>query len=276
MSFCGVFSLMVQMPDPEAFETIVYEKNDGVALVTLNRPNVLNALNHKAIRELTSAFEAARADADVRGVIITGAGERAFIAGADISELAAATPVEAEQQASAGQTLLNLVEQLGKPVIAAVNGLALGGGCETALACTIRLAVPAARFGQPEIKLGLIPGFGGTQRLARLVGKGVALQLILTGEMISAEEALRVGLVNEIVEPANLIGRARAILAQINANAPLAVRYAIEAVNRGIDGSLAEGLALERALFAVCAATEDKAEGTNAFLEKRPPRFKGR
>ncbi|KAG8149730.1 enoyl-CoA hydratase-related protein [Burkholderia catarinensis] len=267
---------MKQTFTSESFETIVYERKDAVAFVTLNRPKVLNALNHKAIGELTVAFESARDDPDVRGVIITGSGDRAFIAGADISELAAATPVEAEQQARAGQALLNLVENLGKPVIAAVNGLALGGGCETALACTIRLASPAARFGQPEIKLGLIPGFGGTQRLARLVGKGVALQLILTGEMISADDALRIGLVNEIVEPANLIGRAEAILAQIDANAPLAVGHAITAVNRGLDGSLAEGLALEAALFGLCAATEDKAEGTKAFLEKRPPKFKGR
>jgi enoyl-CoA hydratase len=267
---------MVHIPTLESFETIACERRDGVALVTLNRPKVLNALNRTAIGELTVAFESARDDPEVRGVIITGAGERAFIAGADISELAAATPVDAEQRASAGQSLLDLVEHLGKPVIAAVNGLALGAGCETALACTIRLASPAARFGQPEIKLGLIPGFGGTQRLARLVGKGVALQLILTGETISAEEALRVGLINEIVEPANLIARAQAILAQINANAPLAAGYAIAAVNHGLDAPLPEGLALERALFALCAATEDKAEGTKAFLEKRPPRFKGR
>ncbi|CAB3809256.1 Short-chain-enoyl-CoA hydratase [Paraburkholderia ultramafica] len=267
---------MEQILTPESFETIAYQKKDAVALVTLNRPKVLNALNRKAIGELTIAFASARDDPDVRGVIITGSGDRAFIAGADISELAAATPVEAEQQARAGQALLNLVENLGKPVIAAVNGLALGGGCETALACTVRLASPSAKFGQPEIKLGLIPGFGGTQRLARLVGKGVALQLILTGEMIPAEEALRIGLVNEIVEPANLIARAEALLAQINTNAPLAVGYAIAAVNRGLDGSLPEGLELERALFALCAATEDKAEGTKAFLEKRTPKFKGR
>ncbi|WP_246279354.1 enoyl-CoA hydratase/isomerase family protein [Paraburkholderia ultramafica] len=272
----GVFRLMEQILTPESFETIAYQKKDAVALVTLNRPKVLNALNRKAIGELTIAFASARDDPDVRGVIITGSGDRAFIAGADISELAAATPVEAEQQARAGQALLNLVENLGKPVIAAVNGLALGGGCETALACTVRLASPSAKFGQPEIKLGLIPGFGGTQRLARLVGKGVALQLILTGEMIPAEEALRIGLVNEIVEPANLIARAEALLAQINTNAPLAVGYAIAAVNRGLDGSLPEGLELERALFALCAATEDKAEGTKAFLEKRTPKFKGR
>ena len=267
---------MVRSLTPESFETIAYEIKGTVAQVTLNRPKVLNALNRTAISELTAAFECARDDPQVRGVIVTGAGDRAFIAGADIAELASATPIEAEHSAHNGQALLDLVENLGKPVIAAVNGLALGGGCETALACTIRLAAPTASFGQPEIKLGLIPGFGGTQRLARLVGKGVALKLILTGEMIQAEEALRMGLVSEIVEPSKLIARAEEILAKISANAPLAVRYAIEAVNRGLDGSLAEGLALERSLFALCASTDDKTEGTKAFLEKRPPRFTGR
>jgi enoyl-CoA hydratase len=172
--------------------------------------------------------------------------------------------------------LLNLVENLGKPVIAAVNGLALGGGCETTLACTIRIATDNAKFGQPEIKLGLIPGFGGTQRLARLVGKGVSLQLILTGGMITAQEAHRMGLVNEIVGPSELLARAEAILAQIGANAPLAVGFAIEAVNRGLECSLPEGLALEGALFSACAPTEDKKEGTSAFFEKRSPKFEGR
>ena len=259
-----------------SFDTVLYEKKNATAYVTLNRPEVMNALNRKAIAELSAAFEDAQADSQIRGVIITGAGNRAFIAGADITELATATPVEAERQTRAGQALLNLVENLGKPVIAAVNGLALGGGCETALACTFRLASPSAKFGQPEIKLGLIPGFGGTQRLPRLVGKSVALQLILTGEMVSADEAYRIGLVDEIVEAGNLIARAEAILAQIAANAPLAVAYAIEAVNLGLNAALPEGLALEGKLFALCAATEDKKEGTTAFLEKRLPKFQGR
>ena len=267
---------MQQTSFPEPFETIVYEKRGAVASLTMNRPKVMNALNQVAIGELRAALEDARDDPQVRGVIITGAGDRAFIAGADINELARATPIEAERQTRNGQELLNLVENLGKPVIAAVNGLALGGGCETALACTIRLAVHSAKFGQPEIKLGLIPGFGGTQRLARLVGKGIALQLILTGGMISAEEAYRIGLVNEIVAPENLVARARAILAEIATNAPLAVGYALEAVNIGLDGSLPQGLALEGALFALCAATEDRKEGTAAFLEKRSPTFQGR
>ncbi|WP_322067307.1 enoyl-CoA hydratase/isomerase family protein [Burkholderia ubonensis] len=258
------------------FDTLLYEKRNATAYLTLNRPEVMNALNQQAIAELRAAFEDARDDPRIRGVILTGAGNRAFIAGADINELATATPIEAEQRTRAGQALLDLVERLGKPVIAAVNGLALGGGCEAALACTIRLASPGAKFGQPEIRLGLIPGFGGTQRLPRLVGKGVALQLILTGEMVSAEEAYRIGLVNEVVAADALIGRADAILAQIAANGPLAVAYAIDAVNLGLDAALPEGLALEGKLFALCAATDDKKEGTTAFLEKRPPKFVGR
>jgi enoyl-CoA hydratase/carnithine racemase len=259
-----------------SFDTVLYEKRNATAYVTLNRPEVMNALNRKAITELSAAFADAQEDSQIRGVIITGAGNRAFIAGADITELATATPIEAERQTRAGQALLNLVENLGKPVIAAVNGLALGGGCETALACTFRLASPSAKFGQPEIKLGLIPGFGGTQRLPRLVGRSVALRLILTGEMVSADEAYRIGLVDEVVEAANLIARAETILTQIAANAPLAVAYAMDAVNLGLNAALPEGLALEGKLFALCAATEDKKEGTIAFLEKRPPKFQGR
>ena len=259
-----------------AFETIHYDNAGATAHITINRPQLLNALSGQTIAELRTAFEGARDDLAIRGVILTGAGDKAFAAGADIAELAQATPIEAAMRSRAGQALLDLIETLGKPVIAAVNGLALGGGCEIAMACTFRLAVPGARFGQPEIKLGLIPGYGGTQRLARLIGKGAALRLILTGEMINAAEALRLGLVEEIVEPAELLPRATAILTRIAANAPLAVGYALEAVNRGLDGPLGEGLALERGLFALCAATEDKQEGTSAFLQKRPPRFQGR
>ena len=210
------------------------------------------------------------------GVILTGAGDKAFIAGADISELARVTAVEAREFARHGQTVLDLIENLGKPVIAAVNGFALGGGCETAMACTIRLATGDAKFGQPEVKLGLIPGAGGTQRLPRLVGKGLALQLILSGGTISAQEAYRIGLVNEIVPRAELIARAEAILKQINSNAPLAVKFSIEAVNRGSETSQTEGLVIESALFAICAGTEDKKEGTSAFLEKRAAKFQGR
>jgi enoyl-CoA hydratase len=211
----------------------------------------------------------------VLGVILTGAGDKAFIAGADITELARVTAVEAREFARHGQTVLDLIENLGKPVIAAVNGFALGGGCETAMACTIRLATGDAKFGQPEVKLGLIPGAGGTQRLPRLVGKGLALQLILSGGTISAQEAYRIGLVNEIVPRAELIARAEAILKQINSNAPLAIKFSIEAVNRGSETSQAEGLVIESAFFAICAGTEDKKEGTSAFLEKRAAKFQG-
>jgi enoyl-CoA hydratase len=186
------------------------------------------------------------------------------------------TAVEAEESSTFGQGVLNLIENLGKPVVAAINGFALGGGCETAMACTIRLATESARFGQPEVKLGLLPGGGGTQRLPRLVGKGRALQVILSGEMISAQEAYRIGLVNEVVPAADLIPRAEAILKQIFANAPLAVRYSLEAVNKGLETSQTEGLALEASFFGLCAGTEDKQEGTQAFLQKRAPQFQGR
>jgi enoyl-CoA hydratase len=207
---------------------------------------------------------------------VTGAGDKAFIAGADISELVHASAIDAERSSRFGQEVLNLIENLGKPVIAAINGFALGGGCETAMACTIRIAVEHAEFGQPEVKLGLLPGGGGTQRLPRLVGKGRALQLILSGGMISAQEAFRIGLVNEVVPAANLIPRAEAILKEIAANAPVAVRYSLDAVNKGTDTSQSEGFALEASYFGLCAGTEDKKEGTSAFLEKRAPQFHGR
>jgi len=257
-------------------ENLVYEKKGAIAYVTLNRPRVLNALNQRTWENLRTAFEDARDDAQVRGVILTGAGDKAFIAGADISELAHVTAVEAQESSSFGQAVLDLIENLGKPVIAAVNGFALGGGCETAMACTIRVASENARFGQPEVKLGLIPGGGGTQRLPRLVGKGRALQLILSGETISAQEAYRIGLVNEVVPAAELITRAEAILKQIFSNAPLAVKFSLEAVNKGLETSQAEGLALEASFFGLCAGTEDKKEGTQAFLQKRAPQFQGR
>jgi enoyl-CoA hydratase/carnithine racemase len=262
-------------PTP-TFETVLYDKRDGVAYVTLNRPKQLNALNRQAIADLGAAFRDAQADPAVHGVILTGSGDRAFIAGADIGELAQTTPLGAAASTRAGQEVLNLIEGLGKPVIAAVNGLALGGGCETAMACTIRLASEQAMFGQPEVKLGVIPGYGGTQRLQRLVGKGRALQLILTGGMINAAEAYRIGLVNEVVPAAGLVARAEALLAQIAANAPLAVRMALQAVHQGSESSQSEGLQLEGALFALCAATEDLAEGAKAFIEKRRPEFHGR
>jgi enoyl-CoA hydratase len=236
---------------------VLYEKKGSTAYVTVNRPKVLNALNTPTWSDLRKAFEDARDDAAIRGVILTGAGDKAFIAGADISELAQVTAFEAEQSSRFGQGVL-------------------GGGCETAMACTIRIAVESARFGQPEVKLGLVPGGGGTQRLPRLVGKGRALHLILSGEMITAQEAYRIGLVNEIVPPAELITRAEAILQNIASNAPIAVKLALEAANMGMETSQNEGLLLEASYFGLCAATEDKKEGTTAFLEKRLPQFRGR
>lgn len=259
-----------------ALENVLYEKGESIAHITLNRPKVLNALNHRTWEDLRTAFVDARDDAAVRGVILTGAGDKAFIAGADISELAHVSAVEAEGSSSFGQEVLNLVENLGKPVVAAINGFALGGGCETAMACTIRIASESAKFGQPEVKLGLLPGGGGTQRLPRLIGKGRALQLILSGEMISAQEAYRIGLVNEVVPAAEVISRAEAILKQIFANAPISVKYSLEAVNKGLETSQSEGQALEASFFGLCAATEDKKEGTSAFLDKRAPQFQGR
>src|ERR1700677_2455138 len=255
-------------------ENVVYEKKGPIAYVTLNRPKVMNALNKATINELRSAFEDARDDLAVRGVILTG-GEKAFAAGADIAEIAKNTAVEAEQASRRGQALTDLIENLGKPVIAAINGFALGGGCELTLACTIRLAVETAKFGQPEVTIGFLAGWGGTQRLPRLVGKGRALQLILSADMIDAQEAYRIGLVNEIVAKDSLISRAEAILNKIDANAPTAVKLAIEAANRGLDVSLAEGLNIEASLFTQCFATEDRKEGVAAFREKRKPNFKG-
>jgi enoyl-CoA hydratase len=257
-------------------ENIVYEKKGPIAYVTLNRPKVMNALNKSTINELRVAFEDARDDSAILGVVLTGGGDKAFAAGADIAEIANNTAVEAEEATRRGQGLTDLIENLGKPVVAAVNGFALGGGCELSMACTIRVAAERAKFGQPEVKLGVIPGYGGTQRLPRLVGRGRALKLILSGDIIDATEAYRIGLVDEIVPDANLIERAEAILKKIIANAPLSVKYALEAVNKGLETSVAEGLIIEASLFAVCASTSDKKEGTSAFLEKRAPKFQGR
>jgi enoyl-CoA hydratase/carnithine racemase len=266
---------VVPAPTP-TLANVLYEKKGAIAYVTVNRPKVLNALNTPTWKDLRTAFMDARDDAAVRGVILTGAGDKAFIAGADISELAHVAAFEAEQASRFGQDVLDLIENLGKPVVAAVNGFALGGGCETAMACTIRIAVDTAKFGQPEVMLGLLPGGGGTQRLPRLVGKGRALHLILTGETISAQEAYRIGLVNEIVPAADLITRAETILKRIAANAPISIGFALEAVNKGLETSQSDALLLEASYFGLCAATEDKKEGTTAFLEKRAPHFQGR
>jgi len=261
---------------PTAFENILYEKKSSIAYITVNRPKVLNALNRATMADLRVAFEDARDDAAVRVVIISGAGEKAFIAGADINELSQLSPVEAKEYTHRGQAVFDLIENLGKPTIACINGFALGGGCELAMACTIRLASENAKLGQPEVKLGIIPGYGGTQRLPRLVGKGMAMQLNLTGEMISAQDALRIGLVNDVSPLPELMARAEAMAKKIAANAPLAIKYCMEAVNKGMDMTLAEGLFLEATLFAVSCATEDKKEGTTAFLEKRAANFQGK
>jgi enoyl-CoA hydratase len=258
------------------FENILYEKQGPIVYVTLNRPKVLNALNQAVFAELKAAFEDARDDSSVRGVILTGSGDKAFVAGADIAEMSSLTASQMQESTRRSQGVTELLENLGKPVIAAVNGFALGGGCELAMACTIRIAAENAKFGQPEVKIGIMPGAGGTQRLPRLVGKGRALQLILSGEIINAQEAYRIGLVNEVVPLANLIARAEAILNQINSNAPLGVKFSIDAVNKGLDGSVSEGLLIEASLFGICGGSEDKKEGTSAFLEKRAPKFQGR
>src|SRR5580700_2065283 len=258
------------------FQNIKFEKKNQIAYVTIDRPKVLNALNMATMQELKQAFAAIKDDAEVRVVILTGGGEKAFVAGADIGELSQHSPVSAKEYTHKGQAIIDAIENLGKPVIACINGFALGGGCELAMACTMRLASENAKLGQPEVKLGLIPGYGGSQRLPRLVGKGLAMQIVLTGEMITAQEAYRIGLVNEVTTSAELIPRAEAIAAKIIANAPLAVQYAIEAVNKGMEMTLAEGLFLEAALFGVCCSTEDKKEGTAAFLEKRAAAFKGK
>ena len=257
------------------FQTIIYEKRSGTAVVTLNRPKALNALNQQSLTELLQVFEDIRLDDAVAGVIMTGAGSKAFAAGADIKELAVLTPTEAAALSRRGHALMDAIEMLGKPVVAAVNGYALGGGCELAMACTVRIAVEHAKFGQPEVTLGLIPGYVGTQRLSRLIGKGRALQMILSGQSIDAHEAF-IGLVNEVASDDELLGRAKSMLALMTINAPVALRLAIEAVNQGLDSSLENGCALEASLFGLCASTADRTEGTRAFLEKRKPEFKGK
>jgi enoyl-CoA hydratase len=259
-----------------SLENIMYEVKGSIGYITLNRPKVMNALNRRTIEELRAAFHAAKDDATVKGIILTGAGGKAFIAGADIAELSAIDEEQAGEFSEKGQEVLLFIETLGKPVVAAVNGFALGGGCETAMACTIRIAAENAKFGQPEVKLGIIPGYGGTQRLPRLVGKGRALQLILTGDLIDAHAAYRIGLVNEVVPAADLISRCEAILNQIDSNAPLAIRYAIDAVNQGVNTDLSSGLKLEAKYFALAAGTDDRKEGTSAFVQKRAPQFRGK
>ena len=258
-----------------AYSNIRVEKKNKIAYVTIDRQKVLNALSMETLQEIRSAFTDIKDDKETRVVIFTGAGEKSFIAGADINELAKQNAVEAKAYTHKGQAVLDLIESCGKPVIACINGYALGGGCELALSCTMRLASENAKLGQPEVKLGIIPGYGGSQRLPRLIGKGLAFQMLLTGEQISAQEAYRIGLVNEVVPLDKLIPRAEEIAAKIIAMAPLAIQYCLEAVNHGYDLPLAEGLYMEAALFGICCATEDKKEGTTAFLEKRAANFTG-
>ena len=258
------------------YENLIVERDDAILIITINRPTVLNALNGQVLDELSDAINQARANDGVRALVLTGAGEKAFVAGADIKELAVQTPVAGREHARKGQALFDRIERLGKPVIAAVNGFALGGGCELAMACTIRLAAETAKFGQPEINLGLLPGYAGSQRLPRLVGRGRALELLLTGAQITAEEAWRIGLVNRVVPAAQLGAEARTLARTLASKPAVAVRYILDAVASGLDMSFADAQDYEATLFGLVATTEDMREGTTAFIEKRKPTFQGR
>jgi enoyl-CoA hydratase len=257
------------------FDNLLLERDGAIATLTINRPKVLNALNAATIDELRRGVLELKHDNAIRVVIVTGAGEKAFVAGADINELAAQAPAAAKELALRGQHVFDLIDNLGKPVIAAINGFALGGGCELAMACTLRIAADTARFGQPEVNLGLIPGYAGTQRLPRLVGKGVALDLLLTGRHVKADEALQIGLVNRVVPAADLLPEVKKLAAELAGKPPLAMQFIIEAVNRGLDVSFDKGEFVEAALFGLAASTDDMREGTKAFLEKRSPTFTG-
>jgi enoyl-CoA hydratase len=259
-----------------AYETLLYDAHDGMALITLNRPKVLNALNRQLLRELEQALLVARDDAAVKVLLLTGAGDKAFAAGADIGELAELDALSAVDTARRGQALTRLMERLGKPILAAVNGFALGGGCEIAMACTLRIASEAAKFGQPEVNLGVIPGYGGTQRLSRLIGKGRAMDLILTGRTVGAAEALAMGLVNQVVPPADLMDATRKLAGTLMQKGPVALRFAMDAIDGGLEMGMDAALDWEAHLFGVCASTADMKEGLNAFLEKRRAVFAGR
>ncbi len=258
------------------YQTLLFDVRDGIAIVTINRPDKLNALNDQVMGELGQAAERIATESEINGAILTGAGPKAFVAGADIGDLSRQGPFDGKARAQRGQAVLRRLETCGKPVIAAINGFALGGGCELAMACHIRIASENAKFGQPEVKLGIAPGYGGTQRLPRLIGKGLALQLILTGEMIDAQEAYRIGLVNKVVPATDLLTESEKVMRGILAMGPLAVRLAMEAVDQGLEMSLDEGLLLEANHFGLLAATDDMKEGLSAFLEKRPAKFHGR
>jgi len=260
-----------------SYSNIRFEVGDGgIALLTVNRPEKLNALNAETVLELGRAVAHAAADAQVRALIVTGAGEKAFVAGADINQLAALTPIEAQAYAERGQRVFRAIEMLAKPTLAAINGYALGGGLELAMSCAVRVASENARLGQPEVKLGILPGYGGTQRLPRLVGRGRALEMLLSGEPITAAEAHRIGLVNHVVPQAELLEFSRQWLRKVLANAPLALGLTLQAVDVGLEAGLEQGLRFEAAAFGLTTATEDKREGTRAFLEKRPPAFAGK
>ncbi len=258
------------------FDNLLIERDGAVAILTFNRPKVLNALNGQTLTELAVAMAGFKADEDVRAIVVTGAGEKSFVAGADINELAELTPVEGKEHARRGQMIFDAIEHLGKPVIAAVNGFALGGGCELAMACTIRLAADTARFGQPEINLGLIPGYAGSQRLPRLVGKGIAMELLLTGDMISAQRAYEIGLVNRVVPAADLAAEAKKLAHTLAAKAPVAARYILDAVNHGLEQPFAQAEVFETSLFGTIASSEDMREGTRAFLDKRKAVWQGK
>ena len=258
------------------YQNLLVDTREGIAVVTVNRPDKLNALDDRTVEELDAAFAALGGEASVRGVILTGAGEKAFVAGADIRELARQSPLEGKERSIRGQRVLDRIENLGKPVVAAVGGFALGGGCELAMACHVRVASENAKLGTPEAKLGMMCGYAGTQRLSRLVGKGRALELLLTGEMVDAQEALRIGLVNKVVPRPKLLEESEALLRKMLANGPVSLRFIIEAVNSGLEMPFAEGQYLEATLFGLICTTEDMKEGTKAFLEKRPPKFQGK
>ena len=259
-----------------AYKNILFEIKDKIATITVNRPEALNALNWQTMQEIQAAFSSAKEGMEIGGVIITGAGEKSFVAGADIKELAIKDPVDAKEFSLASQEILHFIEHFPKPVIAVVNGFCLGGGCELAMACHMRVASENAKFGQPEVNLGLIPGNGGTQRLPRLIGKGRALELVLTGNMIDAQEAYRIGLVNKVTPPQELMASAEKILKTIMSKGPVAVKLGLEAVNHGLELTLDEGVQLESNLFGLCFSTEDMKEGTQAFIEKRKAEFKGK
>jgi enoyl-CoA hydratase len=255
---------------------LLVERDGAVTVVTINRPKVLNALDTQTVDELEQVMRELQRSDEVRAVVLTGAGEKSFVAGADINELAMLSPAEAHRHGRRGQAVFDLIEHLGKPVIAAINGFALGGGCELAMACTLRIAAESARFGQPEINLGIIPGYAGSQRLPRIVGKGRALEILLTGDMVSAQRAYEIGLVNKVVPAADLLAEARRMAAALAGKAPIAAKYILEAVHHGMEMPLADGQFLEGTLFGLAASTEDMKEGTRAFLEKRQATWRGR